>query len=158
MWRTFAPWWRKRLAPLTPPPKFRRSAAALQGTGKFTKVEVDVNPGANGLRVTFILEPAFYVGMIYFPGATKVFSYQRLLQVVNYPAQEPYQAARAKPGEGRLTRFFDQQGYFEAHVKMEERLDQPRKLADIIYNVSLRPAGQVWKDSRSAGRRLPRSR
>ncbi len=115
----------------------QKSAAALQGTGKFTKVEVDVSPGANGLRVTFILEPAFYVGMIYFPGATKVFSYQRLLQVVNYPAQEPYQAARAKPGEGRLTRFFDQQGYFEAHVKMEERLDQPRKLADIIYNVSL---------------------
>ena len=92
----------------------QKTAAALQGTGKFTKVDVEVNPEADGLRVTFILEPAFYVGMIDFPGATKVFSYQRLLQVVNYPAQEPYQAARAGRGEARLTRFFAQQGYFRA--------------------------------------------
>ena len=117
--------------------EIQKTAAALQGTGKFTKVEVDVNPGADGLRVTFILEPAFYVGMIYFPGATKVFSYQRLLQVVNYPAQEPYQAARAGRGERALTRFFAQQGYFEAKVKVGQNLDQARKLADITYNVTL---------------------
>jgi outer membrane protein assembly factor BamA len=117
--------------------EIQKTAAALQGTGKFTKVEVEVNPEADGLRVTFILEPAFYVGMIYFPGATKVFSYQRLLQVVNYPAQEPYQAARAGSREASLTRFFTQQGYFGAHVKVEEKLDQACKLADIVYNVNL---------------------
>ena len=115
----------------------QKTAAALQGTGKFTKVEVEVKPDAEGLRVTFILEPAFYVGMIYFPGATKVFSYQRLLQVVNYPAQEPYEADRARRGEAALTRFFTEQGYFLAHVKVEEKLDPPRKLADIVYNVAL---------------------
>ena len=117
--------------------EIRKTSEALQGTGKFTKVEVEVTPGTAGLRVTFILEPAFYVGMIYFPGATKVFSYQRLLQVVNYPAEEPYQADRAARGESALTRFFAQQGYFVAHVKMEGKLDQPRKLVEIVYNVTL---------------------
>ena len=117
--------------------EIQKTAAALQATGKFTKVEVEVNPETNGLRVTFILEPAFCVGMIHFPGATKVFSYQRLLQVVNYPAREPYQAARAGRGESLLMGFFAQQGYFGAHVKVGEKLDQARKLADIIYNVKL---------------------
>ena len=115
----------------------QKTAEALQGAGKFTKVEVEVKPEANGLHVTFILEPAYYVGMIDFPGATKVFSYQRLLQVVNYPAQEPYEADRARQGETSLARFFTQQGYFGAQVKVGEKLDAERKLADIVYNVAL---------------------
>ncbi|MGD0226515.1 MAG: POTRA domain-containing protein [Terriglobia bacterium] len=117
--------------------EIQKTAVALRGTRKFTRVEVEVNPEANGLRVTFILEPAFYVGMIYFPGATKVFSYQRLLQVVNYPAQEPYEATRARRGETLLTRFFTQQGYFGVQVKVGEKLEPARKLADIVYNVTL---------------------
>ena len=115
----------------------RRSVAALQGTGQFTKVEVEVSPEAEGLRVTFIMEPAFYVGMISFPGATKDFSYQRLLQVVNYPPQEPYEVDRARQGEKSLTRFFSRQGYFVAQVKMESRLDPARQVADLMYNVTL---------------------
>jgi outer membrane protein assembly factor BamA len=75
--------------------------------------------------------------MIYFPGATKVFSYQRLLQAVNYPAQEPYQLVLARRGEATLRRFLVQQGYFAAQVKVEPKLDPAHKLADIVYNVAL---------------------
>jgi outer membrane protein insertion porin family len=115
----------------------QESAAALRTAANVSKVDVEVKPEAEGLRVTFILEPAFYVGMIYFRGAAKQFSYQRLLQVVNYPAQEPYDKARANKGIDSLTRFFAQQGYFAAHVAMESRLDEPRTLADIVYDVAL---------------------
>jgi outer membrane protein insertion porin family len=115
----------------------RQSVTALQASGKFTRVGVEVNPEVEGLRVSFIMEPAFYVGMINFPGATKDFSYQRLLQVVNYPPQEPYEVERARQGEKSLTRFFSQQGYFVAQVKMESKLDPTRKVADIVYNVTL---------------------
>ena len=88
----------------------QKSVEALQATGKFTKVEVEAKPETRGLRVTFILEPAFYVGMIYFPGATNAFRYQRLLQVANYPAQEPYQAARARRGEACSRDFSPKKG------------------------------------------------
>jgi outer membrane protein assembly factor BamA len=121
----------------------QKTVAALEGTGKFSKIEVELKPEAEGLQVTFIMEPVFYVGMIYFPGATKVFSYQRLLQVVNYPTQEPYEAAWADQGKSSLTRFFAQQGYFAAQVKVETKLDQARKLADIVYNVTLGPRAKV---------------
>ena len=117
--------------------EIQKTVSALKATGKFTRVRVEVKPEAEGLRVTFILEPVFYVGMIYFPGATNEFSYPRMLQVVNYPAQEPYEARRAAEGETSLTHFFAQQGYFEAQVKVETKLDQARKLADIVYHVTL---------------------
>lgn len=116
----------------------RKAVAAWQGTGKFTKVGVEVTPEVEGLRFTLIMEPAFCVGMIYFPGAAKDFSYQRLLQVVNYPPQEPYEAGRARRGGKSLTRFFSDQGYFVAQVNKESKLDPTRKVADIVYNVTLR--------------------
>lgn len=114
-----------------------KTVAALQGTGKFSKIEVEVRPGAEGLDVTFLMEPVFYVGMIYFPGATTVFTYSRLFEVVNYPRQDPFQAARAEQSKNLLTRFFAEQGYFVAQVQVETSLDQLHRLANISYNVKL---------------------
>jgi hypothetical protein len=51
---------------------------------------LNVIPEQSGLRLEFILEPAYYLGIIEFPGALKAFSYTRLLQTINYPAGEPY--------------------------------------------------------------------
>ena len=66
--------------------KVADTISALQGTGRFSKIEVDVKPGPGGLNVTFTLEPALYFGIFGFPGgATKSFSYTRLLQVVDIP-------------------------------------------------------------------------
>jgi outer membrane protein insertion porin family len=115
----------------------QKTVAALQATGQFSKVDVNVTPEENGLRVEFVVEPAFYLGMLYFPGATKVFNYARLLNVVNYPAQEPYEEARVKAGNSALQRFLVHQGYFQAKVDSEIRLDQTRKLATVIYHITL---------------------
>jgi outer membrane protein insertion porin family len=59
--------------------------SALQATGRFSKVKVDVSPDPGGLQATFTLEPALYFGIFDFPGASKSFSYTRLLQVVDIP-------------------------------------------------------------------------
>ena len=117
--------------------KVQKTVAALQATGQFSKVEVNVTPEGSALRVEFIVEPAFYLEMLYFPGATKVFSYARLLTAVNYPIQEPYEKARVEAGKIALERFLVHQGYFEAAVDPETRFDQARKLATVIYHVTL---------------------
>ncbi len=116
-----------------------KTVVALQRTGKFTRVDVEILPQADGLRINFILEPVFYIGTITFPGAVKEFSYPRLLQTVNYPAQEPYEAARATRGVTSLTQFLAQQGYFRAQVVEETKLEPDRKLANLVYNVTLGP-------------------
>src|SRR5258707_3959090 len=47
----------------------RDSVAALQKTALFSQVQVKVEPEQAGLHVTFLLQPAFYLGMGFFPGA-----------------------------------------------------------------------------------------
>ena len=117
--------------------KVQNSIAALKQAGRASKVDIVVTPEATGLRVAFVMQPAFYIGMIYFPGAVQEFSYPRLLQVVNYPAQEPYEERRLKGAVPALERFFAQNGYFTAQVQSETKLDEAHHLVNLVFHVSL---------------------
>jgi len=117
--------------------KVQQTIDALKRTRLFTKVDVQVTLEPTGLRVMFILEPAFFIGTIDFPGALDAFSYPRLLQVVNYPPEQPYEESVANDGEEALQRFLVHNGYFSAKVATESTLDQQIKVANIIYRVTL---------------------
>ena len=111
--------------------------SALKQTGRFSKVEVDVTPGPGGLRVTFTMEPALYFGIFQFPGATKSFSYTRLLQVIDIPNQTPYQQDVVAKAGGALLQFLVAAGYFQAQVQTESQFDETHMLADVVFHVTL---------------------
>ena len=118
-------------------PKVEGTISALKETGRFTKVEVAVKPDPGGLRVTFTLEPALYFGIFQFPGATKSFSYTRLLQVIDIPNQTPYQQDVVAKAGGALLQFLISAGYFQARVQTESQFDETHMLADVVFHVTL---------------------
>jgi outer membrane protein insertion porin family len=109
---------------------------ALEQAG-FKGVRLNLQPEADGVQVVFILQPALYVGMYQFPGATKIFNYSRLLQVANYNAQTPYSANDVHQAESSLVQFFRQHGYFLAEVRPEVVPDPAHGLADIVFHTDL---------------------
>lgn len=113
------------------------TAQALKQAGGFPKVEINVEPEIAGLRVNFLLEPAFYLGMVEFPGAVKVFPYTRLLQVANLPDEEPYDPSRIPVAEAALTDFLHQNGYFQAKVHTETIIDDTRELVSVTFTVDM---------------------
>ena len=121
----------------------RDSIAALQQTDQFSKVQVKVVPAQTGLDVQFILEPAFYVGVISFPGASDAFVYTRLLQAVNIPEQSPFFNDLLPRGQKALQEFFPQQGYFTATVEPEVEKDETNKIANLVFRVHLGPHAKV---------------
>ena len=125
--------------------KIKDSVAALQETRRFTKVEVDARPEAAGLHLIFVLEPAFYVGILQFPGATRVFTYTRLLQVVNLPDEEPYEKTRIPQAETALLNFLRTNGFFQATVQTNTELDEANQLANITFNVQLNKRAHVGR-------------
>jgi len=114
--------------------KVGASVAALKAEG-FDKVVVNVVPEISGLRVDFILEPAYYLGMVDFQGATKSFSYKRLLQVVNLQDEDPYDAARIPLAEAAMSQFLQQNGYFQAQVHAQSQIDDANQLVNIEFSV-----------------------
>src|SRR5579883_1127337 len=91
--------------------KVDQTVAALQRTGKFRDVQLDLRPDADGVRVIFILQPAVYFGVYQFSGAEQ-FAYTRLLQVANYSPQEPYSPVDIQKGQESLLTFLHRNGYF----------------------------------------------
>ena len=123
--------------------KIENTISALQGTGRFTKVEVDVKPDPGGLRVTFTLEPALYFGIFDFPGAIKKFSYARLLQVVDIPNRTAYKQDLVSKAEDNLHQFFLSAGYFQAQVQPEPQFDETHMLANVVFHIDLRKRAKL---------------
>src|SRR5260221_4633757 len=114
----------------------RESVAALQKTTLFSQVQVRVEPEQSGVHVTFLLQPSFYVGMVYFPGA-KAFSYTRMLQAVNIPDQTPFVDDLVTKGKEALLQLFQNDGYFEAKVNAETQRDEKHLIVNLIYHCTL---------------------
>jgi outer membrane protein insertion porin family len=113
------------------------SVAALVKTQKFGKVRTLVMPDPQGLRLSFILEPAYYIGVVDFSEASKHFSYVRLLQAVNYSDENPYDQALLPVESTGLQNFLKADGYFQAQVHVETRLDDAHQLVDITFRVEM---------------------
>lgn len=117
--------------------KVEASIEALQKAGGFSKVTVNVVPDLSGVRVSFLLEPAYYVGIVDFPGAAHIFSYTRLLQVADIPDEDPYDPARVSVGQEALHEFFRRNGYFQATIRSDIQIDDARQLVNLRFGVEL---------------------
>ena len=113
------------------------SIAAIREKGEFEKVTVNVVQDISGLRLNFVLEPAYYLGMIDFQGATKSFSYTRLLQTVNLQDEDPYDQTRIPPAQAALLHFLQHSGYFQAKVDVSTQIDDANELVNITFKAVL---------------------
>src|SRR4029077_1377561 len=118
--------------------KIDQSVAALKSAGNFEKVEVQLEPSAEGLHVIFVPQPAYYFGVFSFPKAEKRFTYTRLLQVANSAKQEPYPQESVEEAESNLLEFFHRTGYFMATVEPKLQIDQAHGVVNVTYDINLK--------------------
>jgi outer membrane protein insertion porin family len=119
------------------------SIKALQKAGGFPKVTAQIVSDASGLRINFLLEPAYYIGIVDFPGAVNKFSYTRLLQVANLADEDPYDPARVPIAERALQDFFMRNGYFKASVHADSAIDDAHQLVNVNFTVVLGKQARV---------------
>ena len=113
--------------------KIAESVLALEKAGKFPKVTAQVIPDPSGLRVSFILEPAYRVGIVDFSVFSRRFAYTRLQQVANLSDEEPYNPARLPTAEAALLDFLHHNGYFQAEVHATSTIDDPNQLVNVTF-------------------------
>ena len=116
--------------------KVDESRQALQDAGKFPKVQVSIVPEINGLRVNFSLEPGYYLGVLKFPGAEKLFSYTRLLQMADLSDEDPYDPSRLPVAENALTGYLHRNGYFQSTVHARPAIDDEHQLVNVNFTIA----------------------
>lgn len=119
------------------------SRDALRKAGRFTAVNLYVVPKPQGLDVTFVLEPAYYIGVVKFHGTPAHFSYTRLLQVVDFPDQSPYDKSKLPESTQGLLNFLHSEGYFQAAAQANVQLDDSNKLANITFTIQAGKRAQI---------------
>jgi outer membrane protein insertion porin family len=117
--------------------KVDATVAALKNTKQFRNVSVQVTPKAGGLQVLFIVEPAYYIGIIHFPGATGAFAYTQLLQAVAIADEQPYVKSETDTARQNLLKFLLSRGYFEATVDPQTEVDEQHKIVNVTFRVDL---------------------
>lgn len=122
--------------------KIAESVLALEKAGKFPKVTAQVIPDPSGLRVSFILEPAYRLGIVDFSVFSRRFAYTRLQQVANLSDEEPYNPSRLPTAETALLDFLHYNGYFQAEVHPTPAIDDPNQLVNVTF------VGRLGKQAR----------
>lgn len=120
----------------------QESVNSLQKTGLFSQVQVKIQPELSGIHITFLLQPAFYVGLVSFPGAN-AFSYTRMLQSVNIPEQTPFVDDLVSNGKGALLNLFRADGFFLATVEPETQRDEKHLIVNVTYHCSLNRRAKI---------------
>src|SRR5215469_14024957 len=133
----------RQLIPIHPGERLSRARIleaidTLRNTHRFDDVQVDLKPEFDGVRVAFILQPAFYVGLYQFPGAER-FPYGLLIQISRFSAQEPYSPLDIKTAQEALLTYFRQNGFFQSRVEAEVRPDKIYGLANVDFKTTLGP-------------------
>src|SRR5579884_1035074 len=118
--------------------KVDATVEALKKAGNFQAVEVQVTPAPEGLRVLFVLQPAYYFGVFTFSKAEKVYSYTRLLQAANYSKQEPYSQESLEEAESNLLDLFHRSGYFQATVEPKLQTDKEHGVVNVVFDINLK--------------------
>jgi outer membrane protein insertion porin family len=121
----------------------RDTVSKLQGMHRFTAVQVSLEPEVSGLHVTFILRPAYSIGLVSFPGAASRLSYSRLLQAVNIPPDalfvEDELAVKAKA----LQHYLSTEGYFSASVTSTTHVDDAHHLVNVDFRCELHERARI---------------
>lgn len=121
----------------------RETITALQNTKLFSSVKLNVTPQQNGLKLVFVLEPAYYVGHLSFPGAIRAFPYTRLLQSANIPAQSAFTNDLPPQGQKALQHFFQTNGYFLASVQPKPDWDQQHMIVNLTFACDLKKLARI---------------
>lgn len=114
----------------------QQTADALKKAAHCTRVDIQTQPDANGVRIVFVLNPAVYFGIFTFPGAQR-FPYSQLIQASNYPLQEAFNPAEVKSDQQTLLSFYRQEGFFQAHVNSRLDLDSANAVASVDFDSRL---------------------
>ena len=139
---SFRPLLKQKVNELFSIEKIRESVEVLQKTALFSQVQVKVEPELSGVHITFLLQPAFYVGIVSFPGANS-FSYTRMLQAVNIPEQTPFVEDLVTNGKGALLNLFHADGFFLATIDPETQRDEKHLTVNLIYHCTLNRRAKI---------------
>ncbi|MEO8658943.1 MAG: outer membrane protein assembly factor BamA [Bryobacteraceae bacterium] len=115
----------------------RRAIDSLYNTGRYLEIAIDVAPADNGVAVTIITTPHFFVGQVSVEGADDPPSASQLVNATKLGLGTGFSETDVTQASLRLKTLLQSNGFYDAEVKPEISYRAATEEADIHFVLTL---------------------
>jgi outer membrane protein insertion porin family len=113
----------------------RESIHELFATGRFADIEVDAQPGAGGIVLTFSTSPNFFVGEVRADGVHGRPTAGQVVNASKLTLGEVFTAERLQRALAGIKQLYQENGFYRSTVNEEERKDVKAQQIAILFHI-----------------------
>src|SRR5579871_993889 len=112
------------------------SIRVLYGTGRFADIQAEVTPSGDGVRLTFVTSPNFFVGEVDVDGASNKPNANQIVNASKLQLGELYTRDKLNRALENVRQLMQENGYYRARVTAESTSDTANQQTNILFHVS----------------------
>jgi outer membrane protein insertion porin family len=117
------------------PAALRTSIEHLFDTGRYADVQVDARPEHDGVALTFLTKPSWFIGDVRVEGVPQPPSESQLVNATNFELGELYTPENLGLAEQAIRQLLGESGFRQATVKSEVAEDPSTQQVNITFSV-----------------------
>jgi len=121
----------------------RESIRALYATGRFADIQAEVAPSGEGIALTFVTSPNFFVGAVRVEGAPTHPTANQILNASKLQLGELYTHDKLNRALENIRQLMQENGYYRARVTAESASNAATQQVDVLFHVSAGSQAQV---------------
>ena len=121
----------------------RDSIRALYATGRFADIQAEVTPSGNGVVLTFVTSPNFFVGAMDVEGAPGHPNRNQIVNATKFQLGELYTHDKLARALENISLLMQENGYYRARVTAESTANPATQQVDLLFHVTTGSAAHV---------------
>lgn len=113
----------------------RASIRALYSTGRFADIQAEVTPSGNGVVLSFVTSPNYFVGAIEVEGAPGRPNANQIVNSSKFQLGERYSQDKLDRALENVRQLMQENGYYKARVTAESTSNLTAQQVDILFHI-----------------------
>jgi len=113
----------------------RDSIKILFATGRFADIQAEVSPSGDGVALSFVTSPNFFVGAIDVEGAPNRPNANQVVNASKFQLGETYSQEKLDRAIGNVHQIMQENGYYKAKVTAESTSNPTTQQVDILFHI-----------------------
>ncbi len=113
----------------------RQTIHNLYATGRYKDVEVEATRAGDGVRVTFVTQPSWFIGLVGVTGVPGPPTPGHLINVTELEAGEPHSEEKTAYAEQQIRGLLKENGFYLAGVEIVENKHPEYQQIDVVFEV-----------------------
>jgi outer membrane protein insertion porin family len=113
----------------------RNSIKTLFATGRFADIQAEVSPSGDGVVLSFVTSPNFFVGAIDVDGAPNRPNSNQVVNASKFQLGETYSQEKLGRAIENVRQIMQENGYYKARVTAESTSNPTTQQVDILFHI-----------------------